>query len=36
METEINAIAGVLDNGLFARRKADVVLIADNNGVRRE
>ena len=25
METEINAIAGVLDNGLFARRKADVV-----------
>ncbi len=36
METEINALAGVLDNGLFARRKADVVVIAADDGVRVE
>ena len=33
LETEINNIAGVVGNGLFARRPADILLIADNNGV---
>lgn len=33
MENRINQIPGVLDNGLFAARKADVVLIANPNQV---
>ncbi len=33
METEINQIVGVVTNGLFARRKADVFLCGGKNGV---
>lgn len=32
LENKINQIPGVVTNGLFAQRKADVVLIAKNNG----
>ena len=32
-ELELNAIAGVVDNGIFARRRADVLLVGQNNGV---
>ena len=37
MEAEINAIPGVVDNGIFARRRADVVIIggADGADIRR-
>lgn len=31
-ETAINQIAGVVENGIFARRPADCVLIAEDNG----
>jgi ribose 5-phosphate isomerase A len=34
LETEINMIPGVVTNGLFARRPADVLLLAGNDGVR--
>jgi ribose 5-phosphate isomerase A len=34
METEINQVAGVVTNGLFARRPADVLLVAGDGGVR--
>jgi ribose 5-phosphate isomerase A len=33
LETSINQIAGVVTNGLFARRGADVLLLATPNGV---
>ena len=33
LETEINQIAGVVTNGLFARRGADVLLLAGADGV---
>lgn len=33
LEDEINAIAGVVDNGLFARRPADVLVLARKSGV---
>ena len=33
LETEINQIAGVVTNGLFARRGADVLLLAAADGV---
>jgi ribose 5-phosphate isomerase A len=33
LETEINMIAGVVANGLFARRPADVLLLAGPGGV---
>ena len=33
LESRINNIAGVVTNGIFARRPADVLLIADNNGI---
>jgi ribose 5-phosphate isomerase A len=33
LETEINQIVGVVANGLFARRKADVVLLGAAHGV---
>ena len=33
-EGEINQIAGVVTNGIFARRPADVLLLADGKGVR--
>jgi len=34
MEAAINAIAGVVENGIFARRLADVLLLGTNDGVR--
>ena len=34
METELNQITGVVTVGLFARRGADVMLLAGENGVR--
>jgi len=34
LETEINQIAGVVTNGLFAQRPADVLLLSSNEGVR--
>jgi ribose 5-phosphate isomerase A len=33
LETELNNIVGVVTNGLFAARKADVVLLGTPNGV---
>ena len=33
METQINNITGVVCNGLFAMRSADIILIGDNNKV---
>ena len=35
LESELNQIAGVVTNGLFARRGADVVLIGTGKGVER-
>ena len=32
LEQQINAIPGVISNGLFARRGADITLIADSSG----
>jgi ribose 5-phosphate isomerase A len=34
LESEINQIPGVVTNGLFARRGADVALLASPEGVR--
>jgi len=34
METRLNQIPGTLTNGIFAHRPADVLLIADDDGVR--
>ena len=34
MEAELNNLAGVLTNGIFARRPADVLLVAETTGVR--
>ena len=34
LEGEINQITGVVSNGLFARRPADVLLVADEDSVR--
>jgi ribose 5-phosphate isomerase A len=34
METQVGAIAGVVENGIFARRSADVLLLGTNDGVR--
>jgi ribose 5-phosphate isomerase A len=33
LETDINQITGVVTNGLFAKRRADVLLIGTDNGV---
>lgn len=33
MEAEINLLAGVVDNGLFAVRRADVLLVGTDDGV---
>ncbi len=33
IESEINQIAGVVTNGLFARRPADIILIGSDDGV---
>jgi ribose 5-phosphate isomerase A len=35
METEINSIVGVVTNGIFARRPADMLLLATPDGVER-
>ena len=35
LETEINMIPGVVTNGLFARRPADILLLAGTEGVRK-
>jgi len=34
LEQELNSLAGVITNGLFAQRPADVLLIANDNGVK--
>jgi ribose 5-phosphate isomerase A len=34
MEAELNNLAGVVANGIFARRPADVLLLGTNDGVR--
>ncbi|HJT50492.1 MAG TPA: ribose-5-phosphate isomerase RpiA, partial [Nitrosospira sp.] len=34
LETMLNQITGVVTNGLFAKRGADVLLLGDNGGVR--
>jgi len=34
MESDINQIAGVVTNGIFARRPADVLLLATAEGVK--
>jgi ribose 5-phosphate isomerase A len=34
MEAELNNIAGVVTNGIFARRPADVLLLGSNAGIR--
>jgi ribose 5-phosphate isomerase A len=34
LEAELDAIPGVLENGIFARRPADVVLAGADDGVR--
>ena len=34
IEAEINQLAGVVTNGIFARRPADVLLLAESKGVR--
>jgi ribose 5-phosphate isomerase A len=34
MEGELNSLAGLVTNGIFARRPADVLLLADEKGVR--
>ena len=34
LETEINMIPGVVTNGIFARRPADILLLAAEGGVR--
>jgi len=34
MEVELNNVAGVVTNGIFARRPADVLLVAEPGGVR--
>ncbi|VEB33881.1 ribose 5-phosphate isomerase, constitutive [Legionella cherrii] len=35
MEDRINRITGVVENGIFAHRTADVVLLASQDGVKR-
>jgi ribose 5-phosphate isomerase A len=34
LEAEINQIAGVVTNGIFARRSADILLLATPEGVK--
>ena len=34
MEAQINLLAGVVDNGLFATRRADVLLVGSDSGVK--
>lgn len=35
LETELNQIPGIVTNGIFARRPADVLLLASASGIRR-
>jgi ribose 5-phosphate isomerase A len=35
LESDLNQIPGVVTNGLFARRPADIVLVAGEEGTRR-
>ena len=35
LEQELNQITGTVTNGLFARRPADLLLVADGGGVRK-
>lgn len=35
LEEKINSIPGVVDNGIFAHRQADILLVASNQGVKR-
>ncbi len=34
LETALNQITGVVTNGLFARRGADILLLGTDNGIR--
>jgi ribose 5-phosphate isomerase A len=34
LEADLDGIAGVVTNGIFARRPADVLLLAESTGVR--
>jgi ribose 5-phosphate isomerase A len=34
LESELNNVTGVVTNGIFARRPADVLLLAEPSGVR--
>jgi len=34
METRLNQIPGIITVGLFAHRPADILLIADDSGIR--
>ncbi len=36
MERRINQIVGVVENGIFAARQADLILVAKSNGVERQ
>lgn len=36
LEQQLNEIVGVVTNGLFAQRPADILLIASNNGVKKQ
>ena len=36
LEQDINQIVGVVTNGLFAQRPADILLIASENGVTKQ
>ena len=33
LEQQLNQVVGVVTNGLFARRRADLLLVADDQGV---
>ena len=35
LEQQLNQVVGVVTNGLFARRRADLLLVADDTQVRR-
>ena len=36
MERDINAIPGVVENGIFARRRADILVVAGKDGIKLE
>jgi ribose 5-phosphate isomerase A len=35
LETQLKSITGVVDNGIFAQRKADLILLSNNDGIQR-